>query len=108
MTKLITQLTKVMRLIASHFPSKLPTGGCEFDKFFSSICQLYDFPEENSYKQAVCTMIMHLNPLCTRKAKYYFVRSIRKSQANQVAYHKLQEIKDSEKVSKGTPSEPLQ
>lgn len=44
-------------------------------------------------------MIMHLGSQTTFKSKYFFAKSIRKAMANQVAYEKIQEIKEEEKKS---------
>lgn len=90
-------------MILARFPHKLPVGGSEFDSFFESICTLYGLPNLPSYRQAVATMIMHLGPIQYRASKHYFYASIRKSMANQVAYDKIQEIKQESESAKTEP-----
>lgn len=91
--KLLQQLTKVRNI----FPSLLPTTKEEFDVFFSSIFSSYGFPDKDEYKHAISTMVMHLDPTQTMKPKSYFARSIKKAQANQVAYAIIQEINKKQK-----------
>lgn len=81
----------------AHLPSKLPLGMQDFDDFVESIIVLYNFPDDNTYRGAIATMIMHLDPLVTRKPKAWFAASIRKSMSNQIAYAKLQQYKNEKK-----------
>lgn len=109
MKKILTQLTKVINLIKAQFPSKLPIGAKEFDDFATSILQTYNLPDLPSYRHAIATMIMHLPTTTAYKSKAFFATSVLKAMANQVAYAKIQEIKDAEQsqdeVSKETKSE---
>lgn len=77
-------------------PSELPRTIPEFDLFFESICETYNIPKLPSYKHAVASMIMHLGPLETHKAKHFFVKSIRKAQANEISYAIIQDVKKQE------------
>lgn len=97
-SRLLKIIKTGIQKLAGRLPHKLPVGGTEFDKFFDSIVETYDLPNLPSYKHAVATMIMHLGPLQHRVSKHYFYASIRKSMANQVAYDKIQEIKDAERA----------
>jgi hypothetical protein len=45
-------------------------------------------------------MVMHLGPQTTSVKKYWIACSIRKAQANQVAFEVIQKIKEEEKKAK--------
>lgn len=93
MKKLKQLLTKARDI----FPCTLPRTKEEFDTFFSSIFETYNFPDKDEYKHAIATMVMHLDPIKTMKPKTYFVKAIQKAQANQVAYAIIQEINKKQK-----------
>lgn len=98
----------LLRLIRGKFPSALPKGTKEFEAFSSSIFETYHLPNLPSYEHAIATMIMHLGPQIDRLPKSYFARSIRKAMANEVAYSKLQEIREIEKKKEeDKKAEPL-
>lgn len=97
MKKIKAKLLKVVALARGFFPKKLPAGRKEFEAFITSICETYDFPDLPSYRQAVATIIMHFGPQTDHVAPRHFAKSIRKSQANQVAYEMIQELKEKAK-----------
>lgn len=80
------------------FPHKLPVGLTEFDAFYKKICQTYAFPPSAGYRQAVATMVMHLEPTVCWKQLQYFGDSVMKAQANEVAYQVLQMLKEEQKA----------
>lgn len=84
----------------TFFPSRLPRGRKEFDDFCSSILSIYGMPNEPTYIHAIGTMILHIGPNHSRKSKRFFANSLIKSQANQVSFAVLQEIKEAEKKKK--------
>lgn len=84
---------KIYRKVLGLFPRKLPRGVSEFDAFARAVFGAYDVPNGPSYEQAIASMIMHLGPLVTSKSPYFFARSIRKSQANQVSFEIIQRCK---------------
>ena len=100
------KLKKALYLFTSLFPTKLPTGTTQFDQFYKKIIDTYDLPDLPSYKNAVATMIMHLDPLTTSKSRVYFGRSIKKSMANQVAYEVIQQIRETEKNEQARLNNP--
>ena len=62
-----------------------------------SIITLAGFPVNPSFRQATLTMILHLGPTIAYKSKFYFVLSLRKAAANQIAYELVQSIRNEEK-----------
>jgi len=75
----------------------LPTTREEFDIFTKEILDTYSFPDKDEYRHAIATMIMHLDPQTITKDLDYFANSIKKAQANQVAYEIIQEINNKQK-----------
>lgn len=85
---------KTLKLILSYLPSKLPVGVTEFNAFADSIIELTGpFADPDSMKWAIANNIIHLPATTSHKAKQYFVRSLRKAAANQVASFIFQDIK---------------
>ncbi len=72
----------------------LPVSSEEFHKFCDEIFEEHSFPKADSYKQLVASMIMHLDNTTIKAPKLYFVNAIKKAQANEVAYHVIQEGRD--------------
>ena len=101
------KVRKLWRRIRNHFPSKLPTKGSkEFDEWSEDLFRSFDLPDNPSYRHAVASMILHLGPQTTSKAKSYFAISIRKAMANQIAFEKIQEYKKAEE-KEAAPSEEV-
>lgn len=82
--------------VRSYFPQSLPKGLTELELFSQSIFKIYKLSDHPSFHHAVATMIMHLGPTTHKKSKRYFAVSIFKTMANQVAYEKIQQIKEAE------------
>lgn len=87
------QLQLLVKRIWSLVPTPLPIGVTEFEKWSDSIYDLAPYADRDSIKFTLATMIMHLGPQRSRVAKNHFVRSLRKTAANQVAHARMTEIK---------------
>lgn len=99
MKKLLTNVTRLLKRLLALFPSPLPVGASALKAFTDDILDSHNIPNNPSYHHAVATMIMHLGPTVHRKPKAYFARAVIKAMANQVAYARIQELKDEEKKS---------
>lgn len=84
------------------FPTRLPTGLDEFEKFTTNILTAYKIPDMPGYRQAIATMIMHLSPTTDKKSKLYFAKAVRKAQSNQIAYQVIQKIREEQEKTEGT------
>lgn len=85
---------KIINLILSYFPSKLPVGATEFHEYADAVIELAGpFADADSMKWAIANNIIHLPSVTASKPKQYFVRALRKAAANQVASFVFQEIK---------------
>ena len=90
----MTKATRYFKQLASYVPTTLPIGMAEFDTWADSIIDLAgQFADSESMKFAIATMVIHLGPQRSVVAKNYFVRSLRKTAANQIAHARLYEIK---------------
>ncbi len=83
-----------IKRVLSHLPSRLPVGMTEFYKFADDIIELSGpYADVDSMRFAIASAIIHLphtRGLCT---KNFFVQTMRKSAANQVASQVFQDIK---------------
>lgn len=98
-----------IQILKSFFPSHLPKGSKEFDDFATSILDLANFPDNKSYRHAIASMLQHLGPLEDKKAKRFFIKSIKSAQVREVAFYKIQELKkliqEAEKEKEATQAE---
>ena len=90
------------RLVAALFPTPIPTLPGPMVAWVDDIIELAGFPVNNSMRQAVLTMIMHLGPTVSFKSRAYFVLSLRKAASNQTAYNFIQSIRNEEKRDQKT------
>ena len=88
------KLNKILKYLASLAPTKLPVGMTEFNTWADSIIELSgNYADADSMRFAIATMVLHLGAQKSSVPKNYFVRSLRKTAANQVAQGVFQEIK---------------
>lgn len=84
----------ILKRLASYIPTKLPVGMSEFETWSDSIIELAgEYADRDSMKYALATNVIHLPHTKARVAKAYFVDTLRKAAANQVASAVFQEIK---------------
>lgn len=97
MNKISSFLVKNAYKVCHLFPKKIPIGTKSFESLYQQIITTYDFPDNSSYKQAMATMVMHLGPTKDSIAPRFFVKSIRKSMANQIAYAVIEQCREAHK-----------
>lgn len=93
-------LKNLIQRLRGQFPTSLPRGMTELESFVTDIFSTYGFADSPHYRHAIATMILHLDTLCDKKSKAYFARAVRKSQANEVAFEMLQQLKEQEEKKK--------
>lgn len=101
-------IKKIIKQIRGRFPSALPQTKDGFHAFIDSILDIYDLPDMPSYRHAIASMVLHLDPLAIKKPKYYFAASVKKAMANQIAYDIIQDINSAQKKSETIESESIQ
>jgi hypothetical protein len=84
----------IIKRLLSLFPTKLPVGMTEFHKFANEVIELSGkYADDDSMKFAIASQVMHLGAQTSSAPKNYFVRSLRKAAANQVASQVFQDVK---------------
>lgn len=79
-------------------PRPLPLGMSEFEVWADRIISGAQLPADKmSQKFALADMIMHLKPTDDHCNDGYFIKTLRKVAANQIALAKMQEFRDSAK-----------
>ncbi len=79
-------------------PVKLPQTLDQMTEFIDDVLASNSIPDDPTYKHAIAAAVMHLGPLTTHKSKRFFAKSVMKQIANQVAFEKIQQIKEDEKA----------
>lgn len=87
------KLNKLLKRLIARIPEKLPTGIAEFNFWSAEIIDIYEFPDNDSIKFALATMIMHSDSSLGYASKHYFMLRLVKGMANQVAAQIFQDIK---------------
>jgi hypothetical protein len=93
-------ISRFYRQVLGFFPSRLPQGVEEFTAWVESIRETYTLPtlDSDSISFVLANMIMALGPREHRKAKWFFVQSLRAAAAKQIASHAFQSIKARQKA----------
>lgn len=87
-------MPKLLKIIRSYFPSKLPTGMTEMNKWLDDIVKLTGpIANERDMHFVLCSILIHADVKFGYLPKRYFVTRLIKSAANQVASQIFQDIK---------------
>ena len=90
-------LKRYVCILLSYIPTPLPTGASAYEAWLNEIVLLTgQLADEQSLKWVISNEIMRLAPGRDKVPKRYFVKSLRKYAANQVAAWKVQEIKQAQ------------
>ncbi len=98
MNKLIKKVSKPFRLLVSLFPTALPVGMTAFNAWADDIIDLYSFPNNDSIKFSLASMVMHLGPTTAFKPKFHFFLMVRSGMSKQIAAATFQEIKNKQEA----------
>ena len=90
---LFKTLTRSILKLAYLIPSPVPVGMSEFDAWSKSIIDVYGFPDNDSIRFALATMIMHSGPTSANVSKHYFSLCVKASMAKQIAGGQFQAMK---------------
>lgn len=88
---------KILKKLRGTFSSPLPNHVEAFDQYCDEIFKDYGLPDDPSYRHAIASMIMHLGPTIDRVPRSYFAKSVRKAMSNQIAFLKIEKIREEEK-----------
>lgn len=104
------KINRLALLALSYVPRQLPVGMQEFSAWSDRIISLSgQFADADSMRFALASQIMHLAPQKSKVPDQYFIRSMRKAAANQVASQVFQDIKtkqiEAQKQAEATASQ---
>lgn len=105
--KIIHFVWKPFLKFLAFFPTRLPIGDGQYEKWFSEVCYLYDLPPNDSVRFALSTMLMHAAPVVKPgvieavvnsgasyyKSKRYFGLTALKGAVNQTAHQIMADCK---------------
>jgi hypothetical protein len=101
--------TKVFfQKLRARFPSPVPQGVEEFENWAKSIIDLYGFPDNDSVRFAVATMILHSGPSAAYVPKHYWATMIKAGAAKQVASQVFQDIKTKQQAAQLAAAKPAE
>jgi len=85
----------IIARLLSYIPRQLPVGKTEFENWSDRVLsQCGKYADPDSMKFALCSQIMHLGSQQSKVSDQFFIRSLRKAAANQVASQFFQDIKN--------------
>lgn len=93
LSKLNTVIKTLIARLRGRLPSAVPQGIQEFQTWSGTIIRTYGFPDNDSVRFALATMIMHSGPTCAYKPLHYWATLIKAGAAKQVASQVFQDIK---------------
>ncbi len=96
--KLIASASKAAQRLLAFIPTPLPIGVAAHEKWVASILSMYSFPDNDSTRFAVATMILNLGPTAGYLPKRYFGLAIRAGAAKQIASHFYVTLKEKQKA----------
>ncbi len=97
MKKYVTRLNAFIARLRAFVPSRLPTTPAAHKAWAEAICAFAGYPCNSSFEQALAIMILHLGPTVAYKSQEYFIRSLHKAAANQVASGVIEQIREEHK-----------
>lgn len=102
MKNLLTKLKIAAQRLLAFLPSPVPQGVTEFEVWAKSIIDIYGFPDNDSVRFALATMILHSGPSAAYAPKHRFAIMVKAGAAKQVASFVFQEIKTKQKQAEAT------
>jgi len=93
LNSILNSIRNLALKLRALFPSAMPIGLAEHKAWADSIISLYDFPDNDSVRFALATMVLHLGPTAAYRSKFYFSIMLKAGAAKQVASAVFQEIK---------------
>lgn len=97
MKTLTAMAVRVLCRFLARFPTPLPRGRAEFEKFCENIFTIYDLPDNLSYRHTLATMLMHVSPTQPNKPLKFFGDSLKRAQTQEVAFAMLEEYRSQAK-----------
>lgn len=91
--QLKSRLNAILTILLSYVPRRLPEFADQYAAWEAQICQVGNFPLNDSFRHAIATQVLHLPPHIHYKSQQYFINNLRRSMANQTAFGVIQDTK---------------
>lgn len=91
---------KLLNKFLYLFPTRLPFGLTEFNEWSQSIIETYDFPDNDSFRWSIATIVQSLDHARANVSKYYISLRVRKGAANQLAGQIMYDLKQKQAAEK--------
>lgn len=93
----------LLKQLLAYIPTPLPQTDDAIEIWIEEICELADFPLNDSTRHAVATVVMHVPMPRMLVAKSSVINELKRSKANQAAWNVIQAVKG-KAVKVDTPS----
>lgn len=93
MKSFVTKFTTFLAFIRAFFPSEMPQGVSAHKDWANSIISIYGFPDNDSVRFALASMVLHDGPMAAYRSKFRYALMVKAGAAKQVASHQFTEIK---------------
>lgn len=93
------RLLKGLRLLLSFIPQALPMDDKAFEAWSADIIALTGFPDNDSVRFALATMVLHLDARYAKVSKRNFIVQLHRASANQAAGNVMQSLKEKQKAA---------
>jgi len=103
MNKILNAIKLSLKKLRNFFPSPVPQGVTEFAEWSTDIITVYGFPDNDSVRFALATMILHSGPTAAYLSKRYFALMVKAGAAKQVASQVFQDIKQKQAAATALP-----
>jgi hypothetical protein len=97
---------KVLKLLLSFLPSRLPRTSVEFGSWAKEVLEMAEFPDNNSTRHALASMLQMTPDKTVFLPKWHFVRTLQRAQISQMAFYVIQDLKKAEQDAKQKVEEP--
>lgn len=92
-------IKKSLNQLYAFIPTAVPVGMTESEAWANDIINTYDFPNNDSVRFALNTMILHSGPTAAYVSKRHFSLCVKASMAKQIAGANFQNIKLKQKAA---------
>jgi len=96
----VTKLKRLLQVLLSYLPRRLPVGRTEFEKWTSEIIGMSAIEDNDSTRFAIAAMVTHQDATQDHVPQRRFVRQLNKTASNQIALSIIKEIKEKHESNK--------
>jgi hypothetical protein len=97
---MILKLKLLVRRLLAHIPQPFPRNSAQLDAFIADVLELADMNPSETNTQAACTALMHVDISKVRVQKSFVIGHLRRMEAQNVAFTKLEEMKAARMAAK--------